>query len=154
MARTPIPVQILCSKRCAKSAEELSWILMILLWTILYINIPIELNWLAKPVSGLVNKINIVVQCPPTRSSMDDYCCGKDIYLHAAYRDASEFVTVEYDDIELADIVVDNPSKKMWYCSNVLKSNMLRHAVIGACNLSHRFSRTFHSSKHNSQSSI
>ena len=97
-------------------------------------NIPIEMDWLNKPVSVLVNKINIAMRRPPTRSSMDDYRSGKDIYLHAAYRDASEFVTVEYDDVELIDVVVDDPSKKMWHCSDVLKSNMLRHAVIGACN--------------------
>ena len=125
-------------------------------------NIPIELNWLTKPVSSLVNKINIAMRRPPTRSSMDGYCSGKDIYLHAAYCDASEFVSVEYDDVELVDIVVDDPSKKMWHCSNVLKSNMLQHAVIEACNDAYgsmstsvpSFLKTFHSSKHNHQFSF
>ena len=97
-------------------------------------NIPIEMDWLNKPVSVLVNKINIAMRRTPTRSTVDDYRSGKDIYLHAAYCDASEFVTLEYDDVELIDIVVDDPSKKMWHCSDVLKSNMLRHAVIGAYN--------------------
>ena len=74
-------------------------------------NIPIELSWLTKPVSGLVNKINIAIRRPPTRSSMDDYCSGKDTYIHATYCDASKFISVEYDDVELVDIVVDNPKK-------------------------------------------
>ncbi len=85
---------------------------------------------------------------------MDDYCADKDIYLHAVYCDASKFVSSENDDVELVDVVVDDPSKKMWHCSDVLKSNMLRHAFIGACmmlmvlqaHLSLRSSKMCHSS--------
>ncbi len=47
---------------------------------------------------------------------MDDYHAGKDIYQHAVYRDASEFVSTEFDDVELFEVIFDDPSKKMWHC--------------------------------------
>ena len=90
---------------------------------------------------------------------MDDYRTGKDIFLHEAYHDASKFVSSEFDDVELADIVVDDPSKKMWHCPDVFKSNMLQHAIIEACNNAYgststsvsSFLKVHHSSNLNNQ---
>ena len=38
------------------------------------------------------------------------------------------------DNVELIDLVCDDKTKKIWYCTDLQKSIMLQHAILVACN--------------------
>jgi hypothetical protein len=54
---------------------------------------------------------------------------GQDLFPHLTYVDASEFFC-STEDIGLIDFVHHKSAKKIWHCSDILKSIMLRKAII------------------------
>jgi hypothetical protein len=68
-------------------------------------NIPMDIDWLFKPVSNLVSKIQANQSHYSTRSTIDDAQTGRIIYRHASYLPASSFVLLSMDDVELIDLV-------------------------------------------------
>ncbi len=93
-------------------------------------NIPLDIDWLFKPVSNLVSKIQATQSRHSTRSSIDDAQTG-----HASYLPASNFVSLLMDDVELIDLVWDDETKKIWHCADVKKSSMLQKALIVSWNV-------------------
>jgi hypothetical protein len=53
-----------------------------------------DIDWLFKPVSNLVSKIQGTWSRHSTRSSIDDVRAGRIIYRHASYLPASYFVSL------------------------------------------------------------
>jgi hypothetical protein len=98
-------------------------------------NIPLDIDWLFKPVSNLVSKIQATQSRHSTRSSIDDAQTGRIIYRHASYLPASSFVLLSMDDVELIDLVWDDKTKKIWHCADIHKSSMLQKALIVAWNV-------------------
>jgi hypothetical protein len=94
-------------------------------------NIEQKVEWLIKPVGNLINRIHSAAKRPPTRGSIQDSRLGHDIFLCAAHVSADEFVSVT-DDVELIDFVAKDVSKKIWHCSDLVQSLMLRKAVLAA----------------------
>ena len=72
-----------------------------------------DIDWLFKPVSNLVSKIQATQSLHSTRSSIDDAQAGRMIYCHASYLPASNFVSLLMDDVELIDLVCDEETKKI-----------------------------------------
>ena len=58
---------------------------------------------------------------------------GQNIFLYSSKLPANEFIAVD-DDVSLIDFVQNDPSKKIWHCSNVKNSDLLAHIVITAYN--------------------
>ncbi len=98
-------------------------------------NIPMDIDWLFKPVSNLVSKIQATQSCHSTQSSIDDAQLGRIIYRHASYLPASYFVSLSMDDVELIDLVWDDKTKKIWHCADIHKSSMLQKALIVSWNV-------------------
>ncbi len=98
-------------------------------------NIPKDIDWLFKPVSNLVNKIQATQRRHSTQSSIDDAQTGRIIYCHASYLPASNFVSLSMDDVELIDLVWDDETKKIWNRTDIHKSSMLQKALIVAWNV-------------------
>ena len=90
-----------------------------------------SVNWLVKPVTNLLDRIRSSEKRTYTRSSLHDAHVGKDLLLFAAHCNANDFVCSS-DDVELIDLVSHDFAKKIWHCSNVMKSEMLRKAIIAA----------------------
>jgi hypothetical protein len=88
-------------------------------------NIPMNIDWLFKPVSNLVSKIQATQSRHLTQSSIDNAQTGRMIYCHASYLLASNFVSLPMDDVELIDLVWEDETKKIWHCADVQKSIML-----------------------------
>ena len=92
-------------------------------------NVKQEVKWLSKPVGTLLNRMHALARRPNTRSSLQDACMGQDLFLYSAYVSANDFVCTT-DDIEFVDFVdLSDSSKKIWHCSNVIRSSMLLKAV-------------------------
>ena len=64
-----------------------------------------DIDWLFKPVSHLVRKIQATKNHHSTRSTVDEARAGKMIYCHASYLSALNFVSLSIDDVELLDLV-------------------------------------------------
>ena len=64
-------------------------------------NIPMNIDWLFKPVRNLVSKIQATQSRHSNRSSIDDAQAGTMIYRHASYLPASNFVSLPMDDVEI-----------------------------------------------------
>ena len=94
-------------------------------------NIEQKADWLSKPVGNLINRMNSAAKRPPTRGSVQESRMGHDIFVCSAYVPADDFVSVT-DDVELVDFVVKDSSKKIWHCSDLIRSIMLRKAVLAA----------------------
>jgi len=88
-------------------------------------NIPMGIDWLFKPVSHLVSKIQATRSRHSTLSSIDDARAGRMIYCHASYLPALQFVSLSMDDVELIDLVWEDKTKKIWHCADLQKSIML-----------------------------
>jgi hypothetical protein len=99
-------------------------------------NIPLDIDWLFKPVSNLVSKNQATQSRHPTRSSIDDAQTGRIIYRHVSYLPASNFVSLLMDDVELIDLVWDDETKRIWHCADIYKSSMLQKSLIVAWNVS------------------
>jgi hypothetical protein len=97
-------------------------------------NIPMDIDWLFKPVSHLVSKIQATQSRHSTRSSIDDARAGRIIYRHASYLPASNLVSLSMDDVELIDLVWEDETKKIWHCADINKSIMLQKALTVAWN--------------------
>jgi hypothetical protein len=93
-----------------------------------------DIDWLFKPVSHLVSKIQATQSRHLTRSSIDDARAGRIIYRHASYLPASNFVSLSMDDVELIDLVREDETKKIWHCADINKSIMLQKALTVAWN--------------------
>jgi len=91
-------------------------------------NLEDKWNWLVKSVGNLINRIKSAASRRTTRSSIQDVSAGQDIFLFSAYVSADEYVSFS-DDVELIDFVSDKSTKKIWHCSNVYKSTMLKKAI-------------------------
>lgn len=90
-----------------------------------------SIDWLIKPVNNLLDRIKSSDQRTHTRSSLQDVSMGKYIFHRSAYCNATDFVCSS-DDVELIDFVENDSTKKIWHCSDLLRSEMLRKAVIAA----------------------
>jgi len=93
-----------------------------------------SIDWLIKPVNNLLDRIKSLDQRTHTRSSLQDVSMGKYIFHRSAYCNATDFVCSS-DDVELIDFVENDSTTKIWHCSDLLRSEMLRKAVIAAYTL-------------------
>ena len=93
-----------------------------------------DIDWLFKPVSNLVSKIQATQSCHLTLSSIDDARAGRMIYCYASYLPALNFVSLLMDDVELIVLVWEDKTKKIWNCADVRKSIMLQKALIVSWN--------------------
>ena len=82
-----------------------------------------DIDWLFKPVSHLVIKIQATKSRHSTQSTVDDAQAGKMIYCHGSYLSALNFVSLSMDDVELIDLVWDDKTKKIWHCADITKVN-------------------------------
>jgi hypothetical protein len=90
-----------------------------------------DIHWLIKPVGNLLDRIQSSSKRGYTRSTLNDARMGKDLFISSAFCNANDFVCSS-DDIELIDFVQHDAAKKVWHCSNLLKSEMLRNVIITA----------------------
>ncbi len=80
-----------------------------------------------QQVENFIEQINALIKKPVTRLSEHKALMGQDLFFHAVYVNATEFF-FSRDDVGLIDFVEES-AKKIWYCSDVFKSIMLRKAV-------------------------
>ena len=90
-----------------------------------------DIHWLTKPVGNLLDRIQSSAKRGYTRSTLNDARMGKDLFISSAFCNANDFVCSS-DDIELVDFVQHDSAKKVWHCSNLLRSEMLSNAIITA----------------------
>ena len=69
-------------------------------------------DWLFKPVSHLVSKIQAAKSFHSTQSTVDDVQAGNMIYCHASYPPALDFVSLSMDDVELIDLVWEDKTRR------------------------------------------
>ena len=81
-------------------------------------------DWVVKPVGNLINHIYSDKTEPSTRSSLHDFCLGRETFLYPVHISANKFVS-SIDNIELIDFVEAYATNKIRYCSNIPKSLIL-----------------------------
>ena len=90
-----------------------------------------DINWLIKPIGNLLDRIQSSAKRGYTRSTLKDARMGQDLFNCSAFCTANDFVCSS-DDIELVDFVQHDVAKKIWHCSNLIRSDMLRNAIVKA----------------------
>ncbi len=92
-------------------------------------NLKQSTEWLIKPVGKLLSRMHASKKRPQTRSSLHHAALGQNIFLYSSRIKASKFICAT-DDISLIDFVENDPTKMIWHCSDLRKSDMLSHTVM------------------------